>query len=402
MVVDLIRQCETLHRARFDAPVVVGERKDGLRGLFVADGYEVPRNHTLVSMPVSAAITPSNIASLQGREVADACELTPCAVTTEDVAKVIRADPLRAKMVSIAPQLCLAIHVAAASSQLLQVAKFLNAAAAAGDGDASDQKTKAKVALEAYRVGITPYARMLDDEAFDEVHVNSIYSGGLDPWQVKAHSDLVASYNAVVRDVSAACDVNQYGLNSEDLRRLGRIIIARADALPSTADAGVPRLLRPLTRRWRRYMGVKEAPSIGLFPYLDLVNHSNRPNVVLQQAYQHPVDPKTGKPDTSAPKERVVKLVTLGAIKGGIEVCRHYNFALDRAAALFRYGFLPFETIGQADYRFVSNESTIKQGRDAGIWPDASDAMMADEKKEASAVAKMEQLFQNAPPKRQK
>uniref|UniRef100_A0A0A9YR50 SET domain-containing protein n=1 Tax=Lygus hesperus TaxID=30085 RepID=A0A0A9YR50_LYGHE len=99
-----------------------------------------------------------------------------------------------------------------------------------------------------------------------------------------------------------------------------------------------------------------------MVPLLDMVNHSNRPNCAVRIA-RSPLLPHHAS---------AITLHTIAPVSVGGELCRHYNFALSRSNALFRYGFLPFDIltmieIDQAKELYLSQRETFMTEEDAQL-----------------------------------
>jgi hypothetical protein len=322
LVVDYFSFCNRVG-TKFHAPLLVGTRTDGLRGLYLAEGHRVERNKPLLTVPYSAFITHETLAQLPG------------ALKNVDAAS-LKQYLVNADMEPLLPAISSAIQLAVQVERLPRNTGSVSAAAsraftkkANGEPlDSNDEEVMRKFGelVSLYTTELMPWARMTDDEDWNEQHVQELYKGVLDQFQALGYDDMLVKFGQNLSRIHAELVLAP---KLDNIRRLTRVVIGRTDLVPPPAELMAPHWQKRMWKWWRAATKQKTPQMPVIVPALELVNHSGRPNVVAKFGVFDGVP--------------AMRLMSLRAIDGGREVCRHYNFALDRGAALFRYGFLPFE-----------------------------------------------------------
>lgn len=323
LVVDYLRMSDTLG-VKFHVPVLVGERHDGLRGLYLAGGHSVGRNEPVLTIPYRTFITPETLATAPEALTSITQESLRAAIKDEEFA-------------SIVPHIYMAIQLSQQMQRLPRNSHEVSEAAqraATHQAQGIELTPAGKMVLEKYGElvevftgGLMPWCRMVDDLDWSEQHVQELYKPVLDQFQTSNYDDMILKFG---RNMSHLHANSMLEMKLDDLRRLTRIIMARAEQVPLSSELRTPAWQRRFIRAYRLY---RKEPlfkrTMAIIPVAELINHSGRPNVVM----------KFGIFDG----EPAVRLQSVVPITGGSEICRHYNFALDRSNSLFRYGFLPFD-----------------------------------------------------------
>jgi hypothetical protein len=305
LVGDFMRMCDSSQHVRFHCPLLVDMRSNGMRGLFMPKHHYVERNTPLYTIPFKGFVGNATMMTLD--------DTLP--VTLADVEQALEGEEIRA----MAPQLHLAMHV---SNQIARLPHVLN--------------TRNVDVVEGERIarletgGLMPYWRLLDDEDWSEQHIQQMYRNALDDWQKKNYDELLLDTGRAVSKLHQHFDCV---FKQDLLRRMARVIIARVEHVPNGEHMQSNRVTKSIRAAYRAATKTPKPKVCALVPMLDMLNHSSRPNCDVR----FHVDDKTGEP--------VATVFSLCRIKGEQEVCRHYNFTMDRSNALFRFGFLPFDTV---------------------------------------------------------
>ncbi|KAG5509147.1 hypothetical protein JKF63_06156 [Porcisia hertigi] len=351
---DFYHSCRTHFGIHLHEETFIGTRSSQHRGLFLshAGTAPLPANRPLATIPLSSLLTVSNIAT-QPNALPQ--------LTLAQVGAAIADDEFSV----MAPQLYLALQMSAIIMAIPDTTHVCSVA-------------ELNRLADVLRAGATPYARMLDDEDFNEEFVFGMYGMALDSWQRTSYEEMTKKLHLTLTAIHEAVNPP---FKLEHLRRITRLVLARAEHVPPANYYRRNLFLRRLQRRWRRLRGTPEPAEVALVPYLDLVNHSNRPNCAIRVG-----------PSPVLGGDGAITLYTLRDVQPGQELCRHYNFALNRASALFRYGFLPFDLISIVDHDSV-NENVIKS-RD--MFRPKSEQQLQQQRQEAEEVARLERLYQGA------
>uniref|UniRef100_A0A7S1QV27 SET domain-containing protein n=1 Tax=Neobodo designis TaxID=312471 RepID=A0A7S1QV27_NEODS len=357
---------------KFHVPTLVGVRRDGMRGLYIADGHEAKRNEPILTIPYRAFISSDRLQNEPGA--------LPEA-TLEKIVELMEDEEL----VPVAP----AIHLAVQQShQMLRLPRntrdVSNAAQRAMSAVArGETQTEAhKEALAAYEKVVNLYTenlmswcRVVDDEDWNETHVQELYKPVLDQFQTNNYDDTLARFNKAIQRVHTKLNLDA---KLEDVRRIARVVIARTEQVPLESDLSAPYVVRRLTKLKRSVLK-QPTPRHGVVvPMVELINHSGRPNVAVRFGIYD-----------GEPALRVQTIAPVGAAR---ELCRHYNFAMDRSNAVFRYGFLPFEVAS------VPELSAWKNHYVDDIYPQLASQTaeeMEEERKVDAEVHRLENIFKN-------
>ena len=288
-------------------PIFFGLRQNGLRGVFLDQKASVPRGAPVVTVPLRSSIHVDNV-----RNCKHAChDLLP-----QHIEPYLHSEELR----PLLPQMYLGIQFAYMMARLPTHREKPTA-------DTSVVTTTTSADEEPDDV--MAWCRMIDDEDWSEDFIARLYGSALDEWQKKSYGDMCST---TMRSLSSIHKHLRDRPPLDLVQRIVRVVLARTDHFPDESElAASP--LRRVRRILRNIRGIKPTKRVGLIPMVDMLNHSNLPNVTVQFGYSE---------DVHAPAAIVRSVVP---IQGGQEVCRHYNFACERPSALFRYGFLPFDTI---------------------------------------------------------
>ncbi|CBZ32942.1 hypothetical protein, conserved [Leishmania donovani] len=351
---DFFRCCTAHFGVHLHEETFIGTRSSQHRGLFLSRSRTtpLPANKPLATIPLSTLLTVSKISTKPN--------VLPH-VTLAKVHDAIADDEFRI----MAPQFYLGLQMSAIIAAIPDITRAHSA-------------VEVSEMTDLLRAGVTPYARMLDDEDFNEEFVFGMYGMALDSWQRASYEEMTKKYHLALTAIHEAIDPP---FKLEQFQRITRLVLARVEHVPP-ADYYSGRLfLRRLRRRWRRLRKMPEPAEVALVPYLDLVNHSNRPNCTTRIG-----------PSSVLGGEGAITLVTLREVLPGEELCRHYNFALSRASALFRYGFLPFDLISIVEHDAVDEH--VMKSRD--MFRAESEEQLEQRRREAEEVARLEKLFQDA------
>ncbi|AIN96840.1 hypothetical protein LPMP_151180 [Leishmania panamensis] len=355
---DFFHCCAAHFKVHLHEETFIGTRSSQLRGLFLSHSRTtpLPANKPLATIPLSALLTVSNMATMPNG--------LPH-ITLAKVRDAIADDEFRI----MAPQFYLGLQMSAIIAAIPDITRVRSA-------------VEVSQAAQILSAGATPYARMLDDEDFNEEFVFGMYGMALDSWQRASYEEMTKKYHLAL---TAIHETFNLPFKIEHLQRITRLVLARVEHVPPSDYYGGSLFLRRLQRRWRRLKKIPEPAEVALVPYLDLVNHSNRPNCAIRIG-----------PSSVLGGEGAITLVTLRDVLPGQELCRHYNFALNRASALFRYGFLPFDLISIVDHDAVDEH--VRKSRD--MFRPKSEEQLEQQRQEAKEVARLEKLFQAAKQRR--
>lgn len=349
---DFTTCCQEHFKMRLHEETFIGVRASQHRGLFLAESRPTPlgANQPIATIPLASLYTVANIASK--------ANVLPH-VTLADV----RAAISDAEFQLMAPQFYLGLQMSAIIAALPDVTK-------------AHTPPELERMQEVLRLGAAPYARLLDDEDFNEEFVFGMYGMALDSWQRTSYEEMTKKYHIALTAIHEAIEPP---FKLEHFQRVTRLVLARAEHVPPADYYSGNLLVRRLRRQWRRFRKAADPAEVALVPYLDLVNHSNRPNCAIRVG-----------PSPVLDGQGAITLFTLREVLPGQELCRHYNFALSRASALFRYGFLPFDLISIVDHDAVGE--FVGQAR--GMMRPESQEKLEQQRKEAQEVARLEGLFQ--------
>lgn len=343
----------------------------------------VEPNEAIFTIPLETIYTTSNIASKPN--------MLPH-LTVKQVENFIRVEGFKL----LAPQLYLGVQFAALTSAIPEVpvmqkrslpsssSFYLSHDEGSGAYSTEEDKSDARVSLHRYRdlqqSHANPWARVLEDEDFNENFVLHMYGGALDKWQRESFDDLTTTFHRTITSIYEGLGLQKL-MKVEHLRRISRLVLARVEHVPPETYYSTPRWQRRLSRAWRRLRHKREPFQLAMIPLLDLVNHSNRPNCGVRIGPSAHLQGKAG-----------ITLYSLTRILPGQELCRHYNFSLTRPVALFRYGFLPFDLISIVDLD-PANEYIFKNQHQ--MRP-PEEAQRLKEEKEQREIARLEAIFQKA------
>ncbi|KPI88482.1 hypothetical protein ABL78_2378 [Leptomonas seymouri] len=351
---DFYRCCAEHFNIRIHEGTFIGVRSSQHRGLFLSADRAAPlrANTPLATIPLNSLYTVSNIATKPN---------TLRDVTVDNVRDAIRDDEFRI----MAPQFYLGLQMSAIIASLPDITR-------------SESQEEYERMSEILREGASPYARLLDDEDFSEEFVFGMYGMALDAWQRSSYEEMTKKYHLALTSIHEAL---RLPFKLEHFQRITRLVVARAEHVPPAGYYGGTTLMRKLSRRWRKWKRIPDPFDVALAPYLDLVNHSNRPNCAVR------IGPSPVLNGAGA-----ITLFSLRDIQPGQELCRHYNFGLNRASALFRYGFLPFDLISIVDHDAI-DEHLIKN---ASMFKPESQEELEKRERERRELARLEKIFQDA------
>ncbi|EPY36833.1 hypothetical protein STCU_00384 [Strigomonas culicis] len=332
----------------------IGIRSSQQRGLFLdADrGAPLAPNTPVATVPLQSLYRLSNIHTKPN---------ALRAIQLDDVRAAIRDDEMK----MMAPQLLLGLQFAAIITALPDITK---------ESTQADVERVAAV----LRGGANPWARMLDDEDFNEQFILGMYGMTLDTWQRASYDQLTEKFHHALTDLHSTL---RLPYTIDHLRRITRLVLARAEHVPPADYYDGSALARRLQRRWRQLRRRPDPAEVAMVPLLDMVNHSNRPNCGVRVG-----------PSPALGGKGAITLFTLTRVEPGHELCRHYNFALSRPYALFRYGFLPFDLISIVEHDAVQEHYVKHKG---SMRPE-SEEKQQQRAREDREVARLEQIFKDA------
>lgn len=364
LINNYFRWCSEQANIQFHVPMFFTLRPNGMRAAYLYDGCVIPRGQPIFTVPYSAVVTPATIASFPWA----AANVTPDAiaphVTDEEIAP-------------LAPQLYLGL-------QFAHMIYRLNGDAEVGSIAGPTCATGAASAMpgEAQQTGLAPWCHFIDDENFDEAFILKMFRNGLDTMQTQSYNELASMFNHSMTNIQ---DRLRLPFSVEHLKRITRVVLSRCELIPTADELQTRNFVRLLRRAWWRLSGQSvegmkaSRRQLSVVPLLDALNHSNRPNVGVRYGVSSFLDNKPA-----------VTVFALTDIFGGQELCRHYNFAMNRAAALFRYGFLPFDVMTVVEHD--AWQSHYKEGLRPNMG-DESAAQRRDKAQVAEEVARLESVF---------
>jgi len=248
----------------------------------------------------------------------------------------------------------------------------------APDGTVATNVTVSAACIDAQSSGANPWARLIEDEDFNENFILNMYGGALDKWQRETFEELTASFHRCITAIHEGLGLT---MKIDHLRRISRLVLARAEHVPPQGYWETPRWRRRLVRAWRRILKQREPSELAMIPMLDLINHSNRPNCGVRFG-----------PSAVLGGQPAITIHSLARIPPGEEICRHYNFALSRPVSLFRYGFLPFDLISIVELD-PANEYIFKNQHMMNPPEEEKQAKIVKEREE---VQRLESIYQKA------
>ena len=351
---DFYRCCSDYFHIRLHEETFIGIRSSQQRGLFLSANRAapLPANKPLATIPLSSLYTLSNIASKPN---------TMQHVTMDDVRNAIHD----AEFQLMAPQFYIGLQMSAIIANLPDITR----------AESPEEFDRMGGIL---RGGANPYARLLDDEDFSEEFVFGMYGMALDTWQRHSYEEMTKKYHLAL---TAIHETLRPPFKLEHFQRITRLVLARVEHVPPAGYYDGNAFLRKMRRRWRRWQKTPDPSDIALVPYLDLVNHSNQPNCGVRVG-----------PSPELNGAGAITLFSLRDIKPGQELCRHYNFALNRASALFRYGFLPFDLISIVDHDSIDENLT----KNATMFKPESQEEQEKREREQKELSRLEKIFQDA------
>lgn len=335
--------CHNYFKIISHAPTYIGTRDSQVRGLFLSTEPPPPEagfraaaplassssgqnsviktvepNTPLFTIPLENVYSVSNIASKPN---------TLRHVTVDDVGALIPVEEFKI----MAPHFYLGLQFASLISHIPDVPPLSADETLSSLVDEEGPLGRLTRYRDLQQCQANPWARMLEDEDFNEHFILHMYGGALDKWQRENFDEMTSGFH---RCISAIHTGLKLTIKLDQLRRVTRLVLARIEHVPPPGFFEQPRWKRRLAASWRRLRRQREPSQVAMVPLLDLVNHSNRPNCGVRIG---PSPALGGRP--------AVTLFSLSRIVPGQELCRHYNFSMTRPAALFRYGFLPFDLI---------------------------------------------------------
>ncbi|CCW65301.1 unnamed protein product [Phytomonas sp. EM1] len=346
--------CQRVFKIKLHEETFIGERPSQVRGLFLSASRQKPlrSNQLIATIPLATLYTEKNIHQKPN---------TLHHLRVEHVRDAIEDEEFKI----MAPQLYMGMQIAAMTDALPEIGKVANA-------------EEFKKISEILRGGANPWARMLDDEDFNDKFVYGMYGMTLDTWQQSSYNEMVEKFN---RSTALVHEKLRLSFKIEHFRRTARLVLARLEhMLPSEYYKSSP-WVRRWKRRYRLLFWQREPSELTLVPLLDLVNHSNRPNCAIRVG-----------PSAVLGGDPAIALFSLTTIAPGEELCRHYNLALNRASALFRYGFLPFDLIAIVDHNSVE-ENFVRNRPEMRLLDDSKIASLEEERRE---IERLEAIFQKA------
>lgn len=320
-----------------------------MRGLFAADGHDIPANSPIATIPLASVITGSGMAK---------GDFGIPSITPEMIASSIQDEEIR----MLAPHIYLGLQFASAISYIPGRSAM----------DTAEDESLSDLLVE----DIMPLCRMIDDEDFNEEFLFRMYGATLDTWQKASFTEMTDKFNKTMTDLHTDLKLP---FSIRHLRRICRLVLARTEHVPRPEQFEGSKFMRQMKRVADGLLKRKPEMDVAIVPVLDLVNHSNRPNLGIRIGPSPILDGRAA-----------LTLHTLMPVKGGQELCRHYNFALTRQAALFRYGFLPFDLIAVEELSAI-NEHLVKNRE---LSPE-SDEVIAKRRKEMEEIHRLEGLFKN-------
>ncbi|RNF20508.1 uncharacterized protein Tco025E_03736 [Trypanosoma conorhini] len=338
----------TLHQDTF-----IGVRSSQVRGLFLSTSSKpVEANKPIATIPLAGLYTVSNIGS------------KPNAlrnVTIDDVRNAVREEEFKI----MSPQFYLSFQFSAIIASLPDITH------------AQDEEEMERI-THILRGGAMPWARMIDDEDFNEQFIFGMYGMALDTWQRQSYEEMTKMFH---RNITAIHEKFEPPFSVDTFRRIARLVLARAEHMPPLDFYDGSAMWRRARHYLRRCMKRRDPSEVCMVPLLDLVNHSNRPNCGVRVG-----------PSPVAGGKGAITLHSIARINPGQEICRHYNFAINRPNALFRYGFLPFDLISIVEHDAI-DEYLVKNRQ---MLREESEEVQTRRQKEREEIHRLEKIFQQA------
>ena len=368
LVVDYVREAAEVHKVKFHAPMLVGAREDGMRGMYLAPHHKVEKNQPLFTVPYSGLITNESI--MKATEA-------PRDLTLPAFEKVWPDDELK----PLLPAVHLATHIAYQMDRLPRRTGPIADRAAKDIAQGLTEENSESIRdymrlLSVHTSEIMPWCRMLDDEDWNEEHIGNLYKGALDQFQSANYDDLTKRYSKALTATHVALNLD---VKLDTVRRLSRIVLARFESVPMESDLGHSPMKRRFVRLYRMLAKEKPKRVNVIVPFLEMINHSGRPNVGIRFGVFDGVP--------------AIRAFSMNRIEGGAELCRYYNFSMDKGNALFRFGFLPFEVVS------VPEMNQWKEHYVDGIYPNLGDKSEEERRREEEIqkeVTRLQKVFEDA------
>nr|CCC90139.1 conserved hypothetical protein [Trypanosoma congolense IL3000] len=332
----------------------IGVRSSQVRGLFLDLNLDKPveANTPIATIPLSNIYTVPNIHTKPN---------TLQSVTLDEVYAAIHDDEFRA----MGPHFFLGLQMSAIISSL-------------PDMTHAQDMEEVKRITEILRGGAMPWARLIDDEDFNEQFVFGMYGMALDTWQRQSYEEMTKMFH---RNITSIYEKICPPFSIDTFRRITRLVLARAEHFPPPDFYNRSLFWRRLRRYTRRWTKSPDPSVLCLVPLLDLVNHSNRPNCAIRVGPSAAVDGKGA-----------ITIYSIARINPGQEICRHYNFAINRPNALFRYGFLPFDLISIVEHDAI-DEYLVKNQH---MLKEESEEAKLKRMQEIRELQRLEKIYQRA------
>ncbi|KAH9577354.1 SET domain [Trypanosoma melophagium] len=338
----------TLHHDTF-----IGVRSSQVRGLFLSTKSKpLESNQPIITIPLSSIYTTSNIHTKPN---------TLPHVTLDKVRNAIRDEEFK----MMAPQLYLGLQFSAIISSLPDITHAQNV-------------EEVRRISQILRGGAMPWARLIDDEDFNEQFIFGMYGMALDTWQRQSYDEMTTMFH---RTITAIHEKTSPPFSVDTFRRIARLVLARVEHMPPLNYYDGYAFLRRARRFVRRCLRRSDPVETSLVPMLDLVNHSNRPNCGIRVG-----------PSIVADGKGAITIYSIARINPGQEICRHYNFAINRPNALFRYGFLPFDLISIVEHDAI-DEYLVKNQH---MFRGESEEVQLKREKERREIERLEKIYQQA------
>ncbi|RHW72813.1 SET domain containing protein [Trypanosoma brucei equiperdum] len=351
---DFYEACANHFGIKMHQETFIGVRSSQIRGLFLSPSINKPleANKPIATIPLSSLYTVTNIHTKPD---------TLHHVTLSNVRDAIRDVEFKA----MTSQFYLGLQMSAIISSLPDITRAQNA-------------EEMERITQILRGGAMPWARLIDDEDFNEQFVFGMYGMALDSWQRQSYEEMTKVFH---RNITSIHEKTNPPFSVDTFRRITRLILARAEHFPPLEYYNGSVLWRRVLRFMRRWSKIPEPSELCLVPLLDLVNHSNRPNCAIRIGPSAAMD---GRP--------AVTIYSIARINPGQEICRHYNFAINRPNALFRYGFLPFDLISIVEHDAI-DEYLVKNQH---MLREETEEAQIKRAKERAELQRLEQIFQKA------
>eukprot|EP00760_Papus_ankaliazontas_P018682 PhM_4_TR17580/c0_g1_i1/m.14196 len=280
--------------------LAIGRRGNGLRGLYIR--RPVQRGELMVSVPRKMWITPSCYDNTMTTTTSAVDGTTSTRLLIPSEAEIEKHVQIDKDMRPAIPAMRMSLYI------MTEILK----------DERSDLET---------------WLNLLEDEDWNDEQIIKEYQGVLDQWDMQHYEELrnqfsrttTRFYEYIAESREDLLGGRESKITGEAFRRTYRIVTSRVIHEPQPTQ---PSLIKKFiyTKLYRDWYQQELSRRIFMCPVVDLINHSNTPNVFVR------ANRTTGDLEV-----RMLKTIE----NPPVELCCFYAMPPDRAVSLLRYGFLP-------------------------------------------------------------